>query len=85
MLTRHISVKRFLDPANYSHDFQGRCVINLSIWSAYMHSVILIPSLYHLHIVQLFLHPLMRNFIVNASSTVHYIFKKTISCKHFFN
>ena len=25
MLARHISVKRFLDPANYSCDFQGTC------------------------------------------------------------
>ena len=29
VLARHISVKRFLDPVNYSCDFQGTCTQSL--------------------------------------------------------
>ena len=29
VLARHISVKRFLDPLNYSCDFQGTCTQSL--------------------------------------------------------
>lgn len=32
MLTRHISVKRFLDPANYSHDFQETAMQNVAMF-----------------------------------------------------
>ena len=32
LLVRHISVKKFLDPANYSCDFQGKINNNCDVW-----------------------------------------------------